>query len=286
MKEKSLKRLDRAEYSDIVAQALTEDIGGGDITTAAIVSPHQNAVGELIAQESFCVLAGLDIAVETFIQVDSNVRIDLRQRDGQICSKDTVILRIEGLAGSLLKAERTALNFLQWMSGVATLTRKYVDAADGKAVILDTRKTIPTLRTLQKYAVRVGGGENHRYSLEDGLLIKDNHIQVVGSLSHAVKLGLNTYKGKPVEVEAESLEEVQEAVSAGADIILLDNMSTGTVREAVKMIDKRAAIEVSGGISIERTREIALTGVDFISVGALTHSAPALNCSFTLKNVT
>tara|TARA_B100001123_G_scaffold81609_2_gene93012 strand:+ start:13037 stop:13897 length:861 start_codon:yes stop_codon:yes gene_type:complete len=284
VKVETLKRLDRIEYSDIVAQALTEDIGGGDITTAAMVPPQQRAVGELIVQEPFCVLAGVDIAVETFMQVDSNVRIDQLQKDGELFSKDTVVLRIEGSADSLLKAERTALNFLQWLSGVATLARKYVDAADGKAVIMDTRKTIPTLRTLQKYAVRVGGGENHRYSLEDGLLIKDNHIQVVGSLRHAVKSGLKTRQDKPVEVEAESLEEVQEAVAAGADIILLDNMSTRTVREAVKMIDKRAAIEVSGGISIDRTREIALTGVDFISVGALTHSAPAVNCSFTIKN--
>lgn len=285
MKTESLKHLDRTAYRDIVTRALVEDIGDGDITTAAVVPPQQRAVGELITQESFCVVAGLDIAVETFMQVDSNVRVSYRKKDGEICSKDTVILRIEGAADSLLKAERTALNFLQWMSGIATLTHKYVSAADGKAVILDTRKTIPTLRALQKYAVCVGGGENHRCSLEDGLLIKDNHIQVVGSLKQAVKLGRNTQDDTPVEVEAESLEEVKEAVAAGADIVLLDNMLTRTVREAVKIINKRAAVEVSGGITVNRTRELALTGVDFISVGALTHSAPAVNCSFAIKNM-
>ena len=183
----------------------------------------------------------------------------------------------------MLTAERTALNFLQRLSGIATLTRRYVDAAAGRITVLDTRKTTPVLRALEKYAVRVGGGTNHRFGLEDGILIKDNHVRLAGGIEAAMSRMRDAGLRIPIEIEAQSLEQVSAAIDAGADIVLLDNLSIAEIREAVRRIDGRAKVEVSGGVTLERLPEIAETGADYVSVGALTHSAPAADLSFELE---
>lgn len=273
--------LDPACYREIVRRALAEDVRSGDITTAATIPETQRAAGALIVK-SACVLAGLDVAAEAFLQLDPDVEVTRLRSDGERCAAGDTVARITGSAAALLAAERTALNFLQRLSGIATLTRRFVDAVAGRSVVLDTRKTTPTLRALEKYAVRAGGGTNHRSALDDGMLIKDNHIQVAGSLSAAVRRGRAAGHGLPVEVEAGSLDEAAAALVAGADIILLDNLPADAVREAVARIGGRVRTEASGGVTLERAAELAATGVTYISVGALTHSAPAVDCSFDL----
>jgi nicotinate-nucleotide pyrophosphorylase (carboxylating) len=193
------------------------------------------------------------------------------------------VATLAGTAASLLTAERTALNFLQHMSGIATLTRTFVDTAAGRITILDTRKTTPTLRILEKYAVRAGGGMNHRGGLDDGILIKDNHVRLAGGVSEAVRRMKAAGQEMPIEVEAQSLDEVDAAVAAGADIILLDNLSIADIRESVRRIAGRAKTEISGGVTLERLPELAATGADYVSIGALTHSAPAIDLSFELE---
>lgn len=282
MRPGPLTELDPPNYREIVRRALAEDACRGDITTGATVPAGQRATGDLVVNAA-CVLAGVDVAVEAFVQLDPGAAVDRRRRDGDRCAVGERIFRITGSAAALLSAERTALNFLQRMSGTATLTRRFVDAAAGRTAIFDTRKTTPTLRVLEKYAVRAGGGASHRAALDDGILIKDNHIRIAGSLTEAVRRGRAAGRGLPLEVEAQSLGEVDEAVAAGADIILLDNLSLADVRTAVVRIAGRAAVEVSGGVTLERVAELAATGVDRISVGALTHSAPAVDCSFDLR---
>ncbi len=274
--------LDPSSYREIVRRALAEDACRDDVTTAATIPAAQRATGDLIANGA-CVLAGVDVAVEAFVQLDPGAEVDRRRRDGDCCAAGELIFRITGSAAALLSAERTALNFLQRMSGTATLTRRFVDAAAGRAAIFDTRKTTPTLRVLEKHAVRAGGGASHRAALDDGILIKDNHIRIAGSVTEAVRRGRTAGRGLPVEVEAQSLGEVDEAVAAAADIILLDNLSLADVRTAVDRIAGRARVEVSGGVTLERVAELAATGADRISVGALTHSAPAVDCSFDLR---
>ena len=273
--------LDPACYREIVRRALAEDVRSGDVTTAATIPPAQRAVGALIAK-SACVLAGLDVALEAFLQFDPDAEITRLRRDGERCAAGETVARITGAAPALLAAERTALNFLQRLSGIATLTRQFVDAVAGRSVVLDTRKTTPTLRALEKYAVRAGGGTNHRTALDDGMLIKDNHIQVAGSLTVTVRRARAAGHSLPIEVEAGSLDEVEAALAAGADIILLDNLPAQAVREAVTRIGGRAQTEASGGVTLERAAELAATGVTYISVGGLTHSAPAVDCSFDL----
>lgn len=282
MKVEPFGPLDPSLYREIVRRALAEDLRWGDITTDATVSPEDRAVGTVLVR-SACVLAGLEVAVEAFIQLDPHAEIARLRNDGERCQSGETVARIAGTAAALLTAERTALNFLQRMSGIATLTRQFVDAVAGKAVILDTRKTTPTLRALEKYAVRAGGGVNHRLALDDGLLIKDNHIHLAGSLTQAVQRARAAGHEVPLEVEAGTLAEVEEAVTAGADIVLLDNLSTAEVREAVARIGSRAKTEVSGGVTLDRAPELAELGVTYISVGALTHSAPAVDCSFDLQ---
>lgn len=264
----------------IVETALREDIGSGDITTQATVSSDLISQAELVAKEDF-VLAGIDVAAEVFKTLDPDVAFECLIEDGQSVKKGEVLAWLKGPASSLLQGERVALNLLQRMSGIATLTSHFVrEVSATEAVVVDTRKTMPGLRVLDKYSVRAGGGTNHRTSLYDGVLIKENHIAAAGSITIAIERATarapHTMK---IEVETTSLAEVSEALQAGADIILLDNMTLDQLREAVQLIAGRAKAEASGGVNLETIREIAETGVDLISVGALTHSARAVDIS-------
>ena len=274
--------LDPALYREIVRRALAEDLHWGDLTTEAVVSGEQRAIGDVVIK-SGGVLAGVDVALETFLQLDPHAQAIRRHEDGDWCELGETVVSVTGFASALLTAERTALNFLQRMSGTATLTRRFVDAAGGRTTVLDTRKTAPTLRVLDKYAVRAGGGVNHRIALDDGLLVKDNHIRVAGSIPTAVARVRQAGHDMPIEVEAQSLDEVEAAVEAGADVVLVDNMSAHDVRDAVRLVGGRAKVEVSGGITLERVATLAGAGVDFVSVGALTHSAPAVDFSFDMR---
>jgi nicotinate-nucleotide pyrophosphorylase (carboxylating) len=267
---------------DVVARALAEDVGPGDLTTSASVDGTTNALGVLLAKAP-AVVAGLDVAAEVFRQVDARVRIEVLHPDGSPVVPGDGIARVRGAAASLLTAERTALNFLQRLSGIATLTRRFVDAAGGRIVILDTRKTTPGLRHLEKYAVRAGGGTNHRVGLYDGILIKDNHVRLAGGIAAAFTRARAAGTGLPIEIEVESLAEVDEALEAGAERLLLDNMTTRDIREAVRRTRGRATVEISGGVTLARLPELASTGADSVSVGALTHSAPAVDISLELE---
>lgn len=282
MKSVSFEPLEPGLYRELVRRALAEDFGWGDITTETVVDRDQNARG-VITAKSRCVLAGMAVAAEAFRQLDPAVQITANSTDGTRCERGTDVAEIRGRAGALLTAERTALNFLQRLSGVATLTRQFVDAAGGRITVLDTRKTTPMMRALEKYAVRAGGGVNHRGGLDDGILIKDNHIRLAGGVGAAVTRMRNSNRDMPTEVEAQSLTQVDEALEAGADIVLLDNLSTADIIEAVKRCRGRAKTEISGGVTLERMGELAATGADYVSVGALTHSAPAVDLSFEIE---
>jgi nicotinate-nucleotide pyrophosphorylase (carboxylating) len=229
------------------------------------------------------VVAGLDVAIEVFRQLDPSVTVRDAHQDGERCASGDIVATVRGSAASLLTAERTALNFLQRLSGIATLTRQFVEAAGGRITILDTRKTTPTLRALEKYAVRAGGGMNHRGGLDDGILIKDNHVRLAGGVEEAVRRMKAAGQEMPIEVEAQSLQQVDQALTAGVDVILLDNLSTEDIREAVRRVAGRAKTEISGGVSLERLPELAATGADYVSIGALTHSAPSVDLSFELE---
>ena len=273
----------------LIARALEEDIGFGDVTTLSTVPAERALTATIIARRAG-VIAGLEVASAVFRAVDAALHIELLVSDGAAIAPDAQVARIEGSARSILTAERTALNFLGRLSGIATLTARCVAAIAGsRAAIIDTRKTTPGLRALEKYAVRVGGGRNHRFGLDDGILIKDNHIAAAGGIGPAIA---GARQGAPhllkIEVECETLDQVREALAAGADVMLLDNMNVGQQREAVALIrqhDARILIEASGNIGTnpERLAAVAATGVDFISLGALTHSAPnfdlSLECS-------
>ncbi len=274
--------LDPALYREIVRAALVEDLGRGDVTTAATVDPTSRARAELVVKSS-CVLAGLDVAFEVFRQRDPAVIVEALGRDGARCEAGTIAARFEGTAAGLLTAERTALNLLQRLCGIATLTRRFVDAAAGRITVLDTRKTTPLLRDLEKYAVRAGGGVNHRRRLDDGILIKDNHVRLAGSVGEAVARMRRAGHALPIEVEAQSLAQVDDALRAGADIVLLDNLSTPEIAEAVSRCRGRARTEISGGVTLDRLPELAATGADCVSVGALTHSAPAADLSIEIE---
>ena len=276
--------LDPAAYRDLVTRALVEDVGSGDITTNAIVGQNDRAIGMFIAK-SACTIAGLAVAFEAFSQLDPHARATWRVKDGDDCLEGAVIGQVNGSARALLSAERTALNFLQHLTGIATLARQFVRASHGSITILDTRKTTPTFRQLEKYAVRAGGATNHRMSLDDGVLIKDNHIRVAGSIANAVA-PLRVAGARPVvEVEVETLDQVDEALQAKADILLLDNMAVDEIREAVRRCQGRAKTEISGGVTLARIPELAATGADFVSSGAVTHSAPAADISFDIEPV-
>jgi nicotinate-nucleotide pyrophosphorylase (carboxylating) len=274
--------LEPSLYREIVRRALAEDLGWGDVTTEATVPPELRARGIILAKCS-CVIAGLDVAAEAFLQLDPGCTFERLCKEGDRCDAGAVVANLRGRAAAMLTAERTALNFLQRLSGIATLTRRFVDAAGGAITILDTRKTTPTLRALEKYAVRAGRGTNHRSGLDDGVLIKDNHVRLAGGVRRAVELMKAADPQMAIEVEAQSLEQVDEAIAAGADIILVDNLPIDAIREAVKRVNGRAKIELSGGVTLERIPELARTGATYVSVGALTHSAPAADLSFELE---
>jgi nicotinate-nucleotide pyrophosphorylase (carboxylating) len=266
----------------LIRSALEEDIGPGDITTLSTVPRGAQGKGLFRAKRDG-VVAGLCLIEKIFCLLDRDVKVRCLARDGDAVTRGMVVAEAEGPTRALLLGERTALNFLQRLSGTATLTRRYVDAVkEFPCKIIDTRKTTPGFRTLEKYAVRMGGGTNHRFGLYDAALVKDNHIAAAGSIAGAVEQvrRQSPFMAK-VEVECTNLDEVREAIGAGADVIMLDNMNIPQMAEAVRVIDKRAWVEASGGITMESLREVAATGVDFISVGALTHSAPAVD--FNMK---
>jgi len=271
-------------YPDIVRAALAEDVGEGDVTTVATVDAGVQGRGVFVVKAD-CVIAGLDVAIETFRQAGAGeeARVTLSKSDGDCCRRGDVVAEIIAPARTLLTGERTALNFLQRLSGIASLTRRFVDAAGGRITILDTRKTTPTLRALEKYAVRAGGGTNHRFGLFDAVLIKDNHVRLAGGVGAAVARSRARRPDLMIEVEAQTLAEVDEAVAAKADIILVDNMTTADIRTAVNRAGGRAKIEISGGVTLDRIPELASTGADSVSVGALTHSAPAVDISFEIE---
>jgi nicotinate-nucleotide pyrophosphorylase (carboxylating) len=274
--------MDPALYREIVRRALAEDLGWGDVTTEATVPAELRAKGVILAK-SPCVIAGLDVAAEVFLQLDPGCAFDRKKNDGDRCAPGDVVAEVRGGAAPMLTAERTALNFLQRLSGIATLTRRFVEAAGGRITVLDTRKTTPTLRALEKYAVRAGSGTNHRSGLDDGVLIKDNHIRLAGGVAEAVRRMKDDDPEMPIEVEAQSLEQVEEALAAGADILLVDNLPIDAIREAVRRAQGRAKVEISGGVTLDRLPELALTGANYVSIGALTHSAPAADLSFELE---
>ena len=274
--------MDPALYREIVRRALAEDLGWGDVTTEATVPADLRAKGVILAK-SPCVVAGLDVAAEVFLQLDPGCAFDRKKNDGDRCAPGDVVAEVRGGAAAMLTAERTALNFLQRLSGIATLTRRFVEAAGGRITVLDTRKTTPTLRALEKYAVRAGSGTNHRSGLDDGVLIKDNHIRLAGGVAEAMRRMKDDDPEMPIEVEAQSLEQVDEALAAGADILLVDNLPIDAIREAVRRAQGRAKVEISGGVTLDRLPELAQTGANYVSIGALTHSAPAADLSFELE---
>ncbi len=280
----SLEALDVALYSDIVRTAISEDLGQGDRTTDATIETDQIGYAELRAKE-WCVLAGLDVALEVFRQIEPEVIVVNKILDGHECDSGDVVVALEGKAHALLKAERTALNFLQRLTGIATIARRYVKAAAGRTVILDTRKTIPMFRSLEKYAVRAGGATNHRFSLNDGLLIKDNHVRLAGSISKAVRRAKTRRTDMVIEIEAQNLAEVDEALDSGVDIVLLDNMALDEMREAIERCRGRARTEISGGVTLNRIDSLAALQPTYISVGSLTHSAAAIDMSLDIRPV-
>jgi nicotinate-nucleotide pyrophosphorylase (carboxylating) len=266
----------QAALSQLIDIALAEDIGSGDVTSGSVIPPDLRFSGVMEAREPM-VVAGLPFAGLVFHRVVPEATFTAKVSDGDQLAAGTVLAELTGPAQGLLTAERTALNLLQHLSGIATLTRRYVDAIAGTgAVLLDTRKTIPGMRQAAKYATRMGGARNHRMGLYDGVLIKDNHIAVCGSLAEAVRRAKAVAPGN-VEVECDTLDQVGEAVLAGADIILLDNMSPDLLRQAVRLIDGKTKTEASGGVTLETIRAIAESGVDFVSVGRLTQSAAAMD---------
>jgi len=276
--------IDPFYFKEVVKQALEEDLGSGDLTSSNIFPPtHYSKAAFLVKKE--CVLCGLPVAQEVFRQLSSEISFISHKKDGDRILPQTIVAEVTGPTCLLLSGERVALNFLQRLSGIATTTSIYVtEAKEFSAKIVDTRKTTPGLRILEKYAVRAGGGTNHRLGLFDAVMIKDNHVKAAGGIKAAVELvKKNIPFLTPVEVEASTVEEALEALAAGVDVIMLDNMATENMAQAVQLIQGKALIEASGGITISRIREIAATGVDVISVGALTHSVSAVDISMKIK---
>ena len=277
--------LDPTFVADVVARALAEDVGRGDVTTQATVPADARATAT-ITQKAPGVVFGLDVAEEAFRQADQTLKLERLAVEGAWHEPGTPILRIRGHAAGILTAERTALNFLQRLSGVATMTATYVLAIEGtRAKILDTRKTTPTLRPLEKAAVVAGGGTSHRFGLFDMVLIKENHVAAAGGIGNAVRAARQRFTDIPIEVEAQTADEVREALDAGALRILLDNMTPDEMRAIAAEVAGRAELEASGNVDLQTVRAAAETGVDFISVGALTHSAPALDLSLILERL-
>lgn len=268
---------------NLIEQALREDLGSGDVTSEATIPADSESTAVVLAKQDL-VLAGIDVSREVFHHLDANIRFTAFFKDGDRVKVGAEIAKLAGNTRALLKGERVALNLLQHLSGIATLTAKYVEKVSGtKAQVLDTRKTLPGLRLLEKYAVRMGGGKNHRMGLYDMVLIKDNHIKAAGSIAKAVERARKSTDQLKIEVETGTLDAVREALAAKVDIIMLDNMTPDMMREAVKLINGRALVEASGNVTLETVRSVAETGVDFISSGSLTHSAPAVDISMKIK---
>ena len=276
---------DHPSVARLITSALEEDLGRGDVTTAATIPPNYTAQGKITAKAELTIV-GLPLIGQILHVVDLPSGVRVLVAEGSVVRKGECVAELWGRAAALLIAERTILNLLQHLSGVATLTRQFVDAVAGTDCrILDTRKTLPGLRLLDKYAVTQGGGTNHRMGLDDGILIKDNHIAVCGGIAAAVRQARSRASALlRIEIECTTLVEVQEALDAGADIILLDNMTTTQIQDAVRLVHGRALLEASGNMSLERARAVAETGVDFISVGALTHSTPAADLSMAIHS--
>jgi len=292
----------KLEIEEIIDRALAEDLGKGDVTTEALIPGDQQGTGFIMAKEEG-ILAGIEAAKQVFLRVDPELKVRILLEDGSRFKPGSKVAKVSGSIASIFNAERVALNFLQRLSGIASETNRYVARVEGLPVrIMDTRKTTPGLRSLEKYAVSVGGGKNHRMNLSDGILIKDNHLvalhsqemnikEIIAKARQNAQLSLRGAKGRSnlqarqiqVEVEVRTISEALEAVEAGADIIMLDNMNLEDMRKAVKSINGRALIEASGGITLDNVRAVAETGVDFISIGALTHSARALDISLELE---
>jgi len=278
----------KLQIEEIIDRALAEDLCRGDVTTEALISADRRGTGFIVAKKEG-ILAGINVAKQVFHRVDPELKVEVLLEDGAQVKPGSKVANVSGSIASILAVERVALNFLQRLSGIASETNRYVEAVKGLPVrIMDTRKTTPGLRSLEKHAVRVGGGENHRMSLGDGILIKDNHLaalrsQGLNTKQIVARARQNSPQRLPVEVEVGTVSEASEAAEAGADIVMLDNMSLEDMRKAVKSIHGRALIEASGGITLDNVRAVAETGVDFISIGALTHSARALDISLELE---
>jgi nicotinate-nucleotide pyrophosphorylase (carboxylating) len=269
--------------NELIEKALAEDLGSGDVTSEATIPAESMSEAVMLAKQHL-VLAGIEVSREVFLHLDPTIQFTPFAKDGDIIHAGTELARLSGNTRALLAGERVALNLLQHMSGIATLTAQYVEKLKGlTAVVLDTRKTLPGLRQLEKKAVRIGGGKNHRMGLYDMILIKDNHIKAAGSITKAVASARTKNGALRIEVETKSLDEVREALAAKPDIIMLDNMPIDVMREAVKLIAGRALVEASGNVTLETVRRIAETGVDFVSSGSLTHSAPAADISMKIK---
>ncbi|MBV9528534.1 carboxylating nicotinate-nucleotide diphosphorylase [Sphingomonas sp.] len=266
------------DTDEFVARILAEDLGsGGDVTSAATI-PDGERLAAVMASRQEIVVAGLDIAVAVFRKLDPEVDIRVECSDGDRVAEERVLMRLAGNARAMLTAERSALNTVQHLSGIATLTRRYADAVAGTgATLLDTRKTIPGLRVLEKYAARMGGASNHRMRLDDGVLIKDNHVAACGGIVEAVRRARSANTGLHVQVEVDRIDQIEPALEAGADRLLLDNMMPATLREAVVLVNGRVPLEASGGVTLDTIRAIAESGVDFVSVGRITQSAPAVD---------
>lgn len=280
-----MNELELKSAQTLIELALKEDVGSGDITTDNIIPAESRRKAKMVAKADG-VVAGLPVAEMVFRSLDTNLVWEVKTPEGTRVKKGDVMVEFEGTYRALLTGERTALNFLQRLSGIATMSAKYADAIkDFKTVVLDTRKTLPGFRMLDKYAVKTGGASNHRIGLYDMAMIKDNHIEVAGGITKAVQAVRSKINpGILIEVETTTLEQVQEAIDAKADIIMLDNMDTATMKKGVELIAGRAKVEASGNMTLERLREVAATGVDYISIGALTHSVSALDISQRLEN--
>lgn len=267
---------------DTIIRALREDIGHGDLTSLLVIPDNLTATAYFLAKQNF-VLAGMPFVHEVFRILDPGIRLSVFYEEGSRIDQGTRVAVISGKARAMLMAERVALNILQHISGIATLTAAFADAVrDFPVRIVETRKTLPGLRYLEKYAVRIGGGHNHRYGLSDGILIKDNHIDISGGISEAVRRARAAHHLLKIEVEVRNIDELEEAISAGADVVMLDNMTIEEMKRAVAFAKGRVIIEASGSVSLSSVRSIAETGVDIISIGALTHSAPAADISMKI----
>jgi len=284
-----LNRLFDEQVEKIIDLALKEDSGHGDITSQILITPEQEGKASIISREEG-ILAGVDIARRVFFKVEPAIQMNIIRTDGEKVKAGDEIITVSGSVAGILKAERVALNFLSHLSGIASETARYVDLVkDYAAIITDTRKTLPGLRMLEKYAVRLGGGQNHRFHLADGILIKDNHIAALKQMGMNMKDIVSKAKqyapeGMKIEIEVNSIEQANEATAAGADIIMLDNMAIFDMNQVVKVTLGKVKFEASGGINLDNVRDIAMTGVDYISIGAIIHSAKALDFSLELKS--